>query len=533
MKRIFIPFVCLVVSIMASALPKVAVLGIVVAKDIDQSVAIPITETVMEEFVVSKAFTVLDRNYVNQILTEKEFQLSGMVSDNQIVEAGHYLGADYVIAGTAQSVGGSYFLVAKMIEVKSGVIAGQASERGSGKLLVLLDLARAVGKKLAGSSGSVDAALAPTATASEPRAAAGKLSVGFVYGGEAADEGEPYPPEAARLLLQSKHNEWLATYFVELVEPTEFGRTVDRLVAEQGCRVIISPDIWMTEHIVAAAKAHPDVVFEGVGWDYNLPNVGALHIDVMQGYYLTGLLAGALTRSGKIAFPVWERNSYCFGIVNQFALGVKGTNPRAVVVVRLLADYWDPTVSRPAIEAFIKEGCDVIAPTEVPWVFPIARAASSLSKKIFTFGTREPWQPWSDIMVVGSWENWSDLYEKVLLDVHGGKWRPTELSWSLKEGALRLGGMGEPFNPDILPLLRAVRVKTLDVGELTLPDLVQKRAEQMKYEAFEPFTGPIKDQNGKIRVQNGSRLRSRYLDYSRLDAMDWLLDNVRGSIGRP
>ncbi|MCX7041045.1 MAG: hypothetical protein NT005_18180, partial [Spirochaetes bacterium] len=105
MRRIFIPLVCLVFPIAVSALPKVAVLGIVVAKDIDQSVAIPITETVMEELVVSKAFMVLDRNYVNQILTEKEFQLSGMVSDNQIVEAGHYLGADFVIAGTAQSVG--------------------------------------------------------------------------------------------------------------------------------------------------------------------------------------------------------------------------------------------------------------------------------------------------------------------------------------------------------------------------------------------------------------------------------------------
>ncbi len=542
MKRMLIPFVCLVFPIALTALPKVAVLGMAVAKDIDQSVAIPITETVMEELVVSRAFTVLDRNYVNQVLTEKEFQLSGMVSDNQIVEAGHYLGADYVIAGTAQSVGGTYFLVAKMIEVGSGVIVGQASERGSGKLVVLLDLARTVGKKLAGSSVSAGAAIAPATGASEGRAVTGaseghapteKLSVGFIYGGEAADEGVPYPPEAARQLLQSKHGEWLATSFVELVELADFGRTVDKLVAERGCRLIISPDIWMTEQIKAAARAHPDVVFEGVAWDYNLPNVGGMHIDVMRGYYLTGLLAGALTRSGKIAFPVWDRNSYCFGMVNQFALGVKATNPRANVVVRLLSDYWNPMASRPEIQALLREGCDVVAPMDTPWVFEIARDASSPSRRIYAFGTREPWQPWSDVMVVGPWENWSDLYEKVLLDVRDGKWRPADLTWSLKEGALRLGGMGEPFNPDILPLLRAVRVKTADVGELALPDLVQKRAEQMKYDAFEPYTGPIRDQNGKIRVPNGSRLRSKDLDYSIPATMDWLVDNVKGTLGRP
>ena len=118
----------------------------------------------------------------------------------------------------------------------------------------------------------------------------------------------PYAPEAARLFLQEKHKDWLATFFVDRVPPEAFGDAVDRLVKEQGCRVIISSDIWLIPQVSAAARNHPDVIFEHYGWSENCPpNVGMYAINDLQGYYLTGLLAGALSRSGKIAFPTPPR----------------------------------------------------------------------------------------------------------------------------------------------------------------------------------------------------------------------------------
>jgi TolB-like protein len=133
-----------------SALPKVAVLDITAPKEMDQSIIVPITEMIMEEVVASNAYIVLDRSHIEQVFKEKEFQLSGIVSDSQVAEVGQYLGADYVVAGKAQAVAGAYFLVAKMIDVKTGVIKVQASEQAEGKILILLDLARSVGRKLAG-----------------------------------------------------------------------------------------------------------------------------------------------------------------------------------------------------------------------------------------------------------------------------------------------------------------------------------------------------------------------------------------------
>jgi len=148
------------------AQPKVAVLDAVVPAKMDQSVVEPVTEKVIERLVVSGRYTVLDRSNISQVLKEREFQVSGMVSDEEITEAGKYLGADFVVVVKVQQVTDTFFLSSKMIAVKTGVIANQASKEGEGKLSVLIKLAEQVGDVLAG--GTV---LAPAAAESSSKTA--------------------------------------------------------------------------------------------------------------------------------------------------------------------------------------------------------------------------------------------------------------------------------------------------------------------------------------------------------------------------
>jgi hypothetical protein len=148
------------------AQPKVAVLDAVVPAKMDQSVVEPVTEKIIERLVVSGRYTVLDRSNISQVLKEREFQVSGLVSDEEITEAGKYLGADFVVVVKVQQVTDTFFLSSKMIAVKTGVIANQASKEGEGKLSVLIKLAEQVGDVLAG--GTV---LAPAAAESSSKTA--------------------------------------------------------------------------------------------------------------------------------------------------------------------------------------------------------------------------------------------------------------------------------------------------------------------------------------------------------------------------
>lgn len=171
-------FACIALFSCAAAValwaqPKVAVLDAVVPNNLDQSVVVPVTEKIIERLVVSGRYTVLDRANVGQVLKEREFQVSGLVSDAEITEAGKYLGADFVVVAKVQRVSDTYFLTAKMIAVKTGVIANQTSAENEGKLSILIKLAERVGDVLSGGTVLAPAAADPNnrpAEAPSPKA---------------------------------------------------------------------------------------------------------------------------------------------------------------------------------------------------------------------------------------------------------------------------------------------------------------------------------------------------------------------------
>lgn len=143
--------VMILLPLAAFALPQVAVLDAAIPADMDPSVIVPITDKISEELVKSGKYVVLDRASVEQVLKEKEFQLSsGLVKTEEIRKAGEYLGADFVVAARASKVGSTYFISARMIDVKTGAITAQTSVELPGDLDVLLQLARTAGNRLAG-----------------------------------------------------------------------------------------------------------------------------------------------------------------------------------------------------------------------------------------------------------------------------------------------------------------------------------------------------------------------------------------------
>jgi TolB-like protein len=147
----------LILPAFAYAKPQVAVLDTVVAAGMDKTVAAPITDKIIEELLNSGKYTVIDRANVEQVLREKEFQLSsGVVKNEEMRQAGEYLGADLVVVASTARVGSTYVISAKMIDVVSGEIVAQASSEQKGTIDVVLDLARTVGRQISGQAVTVE-----------------------------------------------------------------------------------------------------------------------------------------------------------------------------------------------------------------------------------------------------------------------------------------------------------------------------------------------------------------------------------------
>jgi PBP1b-binding outer membrane lipoprotein LpoB len=91
-----------------------------------------LSETTIDELelklVDSRMFTIVDRNRLDQIRAEQNFQLSGDVSDDSAVSIGQVLGANIVLVGNITTAGVSGRITIRALDVKTGQIVTMARE---------------------------------------------------------------------------------------------------------------------------------------------------------------------------------------------------------------------------------------------------------------------------------------------------------------------------------------------------------------------------------------------------------------------
>jgi curli biogenesis system outer membrane secretion channel CsgG len=79
------------------------------------------------QFVNTRKYTVVDRNDIEKVLTEQNFQMSGYVDDDAYVSIGKFIGATVVVTGSITGTGSQKRMVVKAIEVLTGEILAMAS----------------------------------------------------------------------------------------------------------------------------------------------------------------------------------------------------------------------------------------------------------------------------------------------------------------------------------------------------------------------------------------------------------------------
>ena len=260
--------------------------------------------------------------------------------------------------------------------------------------------------------------------------AEGKLKAGFVYVGPVGDYGWSNAHDVGRLYAEDKLS-WLDTVYVESVPEADSSRFIDRLVQEEECDVVFTTSFGYMDDTVDAGSRYPDTHFMHCSGFKQTENVGTYFAELYQMYYLNGLMAGALTKTGKVgyvgAFPIPEVVRH----INAYALGVKETNPDARVYVKWIFAWVGPTQAREAAEALIAEGCDALAFTEdTPTVIEVGQEHTERGNQIYTFSHYSPMQGFGeDTVVSGQLVDWGIMYEKILKDLRSGDWTSEDLWW--------------------------------------------------------------------------------------------------------
>lgn len=183
-----------------------------------------------------------------------------------------------------------------------------------------------------------------------------------VFGAYATPIEEPWDGVIHQALLAAQAAGKITYDFQDNIGYSGDMETVLREVADEKHPDVIFGDAFGNEEAVRrVAKDYPDIAFVfGSGLGPVQPNLSVFDNWIHEPAYLSGLLAGKLTKTNKIGvvggYPVPEVNR----IINAFIEGAKEANPDAQVLVSFLNSWFDPPAAKEAALAQIDAGADIL-----------------------------------------------------------------------------------------------------------------------------------------------------------------------------
>jgi simple sugar transport system substrate-binding protein len=293
------------------------------------------------------------------------------------------------------------------------------------------------------------------------------------------------------------------TTYVESVPEGADSERVIRDLAAKGHQLIFTTSFGYMESTIKVAKSFPKVTFYHATGFKSAPNVVIYNSRMYEPAYLAGIIAGHVSKKNTLgfvaSFPIPEvvRN------INAFTMGARSVNPKITTKVVWVNTWFDPSKERQAAETLIGQGADVLLQnTDSSAVLQTAQ-----DKGAYAFG----WD--SDMSAYGpkahlasAIEVWGGYYTRVAEAALSGK--------PLKQTVW--GGIKDGMN-DLVSV------------SSSLPDPAKKLVAQKKADIvsgkFHVFAGPIKAQDGSIKVAAGKTLTDK-----EIDAIDWYAEGVEGKV---
>ncbi|WP_234121483.1 BMP family ABC transporter substrate-binding protein [Clostridium hydrogenum] len=336
-----------------------------------------------------------------------------------------------------------------------------------------------------------------------------KLKVGFVYARTIDSSGWTYGHELGRQYVIDVLEGQIITKYIENVPENDSAYDSIKALADEGYNVIFTTSPIFRTATLKCALEYPQIKFFNCSDDTPYEHMSCYFGRTYEPRFLTGLIAGAMTKTNLIGYSATSPTSEVIGSINSFALGAKIVNPYAKVKV-LWTKEWNSHAKFTNIESnLISMGCDIISnrnltiPRDETKKYGVYSMLCS-----FENGKNVP----DKYLAAPIW-NWGIYYEKILSNILNDTF----------------GTILNMFNSNskLISFWYGMDLGVVDIyySKKYVPIEVQRLVEAMKkmittYE-FNPFTGPIYDNNGNLKLEEDEAAAP----YDIL-SMDWFVDNV-------
>lgn len=254
-------------------------------------------------------------------------------------------------------------------------------------------------------------------------------------------------------------------------------------------------------HNAACAKIailHPEVKILNCSLNASTKHLRTYYLRTYESKYLLGMIAGAMTCTGRISYVADYPLYGTIASINAFAAGARSVNSTAEVYLT-----WTTAKNTNPDADIYNSGCDIVS--NLDWSSP-----KKLTRKFgLYYQGEEPTH-----LAAPIW-NWGKLYEAIIKSIQCG-------SWQIEGSAVDKGSLGIGYwwglSSEAVDIIYSKNVPPLTLR------LVEFMKEQIIKGSFDPFGGELYFQDGTA-LSHGSGY-----DYTDLINMDKLVSNVHGFI---
>jgi len=190
--------------------------------------------------------------------------------------------------------------------------------------------------------------------------------------------------------------------------------------------------------------------------------------------------------------------------LNAFLLGAQSVNPDITLKLVWVNAWVDPGKEKDAVDTLASQGADVISGSPNTPV----QAKRAKEKGIWAIGNTGDFAEYVGDTQLASFElDWSPAHIEATRAVLNGTWEPTGRWRGLgTSGLINMASHSSKLPASVVEEMDSAK-QAIIKGDL------------------KPFKGPLKDADGKLRVEAGTTIPD-----DKLRGMDWLVEGVEGSL---
>ena len=293
-------------------------------------------------------------------------------------------------------------------------------------------------------------------------------------------------------------------YVENVAETSEAVRQVVDLYLDRGYNIIIGTSYGFGDGLLETSKANPNVAFMNVAGATASDNLETFYARTYQAWYLAGMAAGSVSKSNKIGIVAGFPVSVVNWDINAFARGARSVNSQVEVIATFANSWYDPVKEKQTAEAMLEQGADVIATNMSSTAVIVAAEAAGAYSIGFQNDMSAAGPNGHLTSVIFHWEKY---YIPAIQEIAAGNWT----SKGLPLAGLEIG------LADLTPLSSAV------------PADIQEKIAQVRDSiangSFNPYTGPVRKQNGDLVVASGE-----VMDDGGLWGMTYFVEGIIGTM---